>query len=133
MALKAFLVEDEQVVRETVTQMLEHLGLKVQCFIDGESAIAGLTGELPDIALVDLVLPGESDGLQVIGRIVDKYPSVKIIAMSGDNSSESYFRALRLRGVSHALPKPIALNDLASAISKVTGIEIEDLGDDLIG
>ena len=92
-----------------------------------------LTGELPDIALVDLVLPGESDGLQVIGRIIDKYPSVKIIAMSGDNSSESYFRALRLRGVSHALPKPIALNDLASAISKVTGIEIEDLGDDLIG
>jgi CheY-like chemotaxis protein len=132
-ALTAFLVEDEEVVRETITQMLEHLGLKVTSFSDGESALDKLTRELPDLALVDLVLPGKSDGLQVIGRIIDKYPTVKVIAMSGDNSSESYFRALRLRGVSHALPKPIALDDLAAAISKITGIDIEDLGDDLIG
>lgn len=133
MALKVLVVDDEPLVRETLATMLDHLGLGYEMAENGDAALEILAVRKPDIILVDLVLPGGVDGLGVIATIQDKHPTAKIIAMSGDISSETYFRALRLRGVTHTIEKPISLETLSKAISVVTGLNIEDLGEDIIG
>lgn len=133
MALKILVVDDEPLVRETIATMLEHLGIGYEMAEDGDTALDAIKARKPDIALIDLVLPGSIDGLGLIATIMDNHPSTKIIAMSGDNSSDTYFRALRMRKVTHTLTKPIGLDDLSKAISAVTGLNIEDIGEDIIG
>ena len=133
MALKVLVVDDEPLVRQALAAMLDHLGIVYEMVENGDLALEVLKLRKPDIALVDLVIPGQVDGLGVIATLVDKYPTAKVIAMSGDTASETYFRALRLRGVNQTISKPISLEDLSKAISAVTGLNIEDLGEDLIG
>ena len=133
MALRVLIVDDEPLVRETVGAMLNELKIEAYAAEDATQAMMICDQRAPNIAIVDLVLPGPVDGIKLINDIIAKAPLCKIIATSGDPESESYFRALRLHGVVHQLPKPISLAALAKAISSATGINLEDLGEDLIG
>ena len=133
MAVKVLVIEDSTQVRESVLMLLEHLGVVAAGAGDSEEALRVLPEFNPDVALVDLILPGELDGFQLIEKINELAPQVKIIVTSGDSKSETFFRALRSRGVAESLPKPISLDGLASAVAKVMGIAVEDLGEELIG
>jgi len=133
MALRILVVDDEAIVRETVASMLEHLQLEHKAVANAEEALEVIESYAPGVLIVDLVLPGPMDGLQLIQELMSRLPMLKIIATSGDTESESYFRALRLRGVVHQIEKPITIDNLADAISKATGIDVKDLGEDLIG
>jgi CheY-like chemotaxis protein len=67
------LVEDEPDLHDMLTHMIEGIGHDVLGFIDGESALAWLrsvelenpSSELPELALIDIRLPGNVDGTQV--------------------------------------------------------------------
>jgi len=133
MALRVLIVDDEPLVRETVAAMLAELKLEPYMAEDATQAMALCDQLAPNVAIIDLVLPGPVDGIKLINDMIAKVPLCKIIATSGDPESDSYFRALRLHGVVHQLPKPISMGALAKVISAATGIHLEDLGEDLIG
>ena len=57
------LVDDDRNILTSISMALEREGFKVQTYIDGESALIGLTRNPPDLAILDIKMPrmdGES-------------------------------------------------------------------------
>ncbi len=79
------LVEDEDLVREISTRMLEHLGYRVTSAVDGPDALRRF-GENPaqyDLLMLDLNLPGMS-GRQLLDELRKMRPGAPAIFCSGD-------------------------------------------------
>ena len=80
---RVLLVEDDPTIRETATLVLERHGFEVQAAADGVAGLAEFERAEPDIALLDVMLPG-LDGVSVCRRIreVSTVPVVMLTARS---------------------------------------------------
>jgi PAS domain S-box-containing protein len=78
------LVDDEDIVRETSTRILESFGLKVMVAVDGQEAVElyGAHWEEIDVVLLDLTMP-RLNGEQAYRRLCDINPGVRVIVSSG--------------------------------------------------
>ncbi len=78
------LVEDDELVRPCMVEMLEMLGYQALAAAEGTAAL-GLLEAHPEIRLVltDLGLPGALDGEALADRIRQDYPAVKVLLTSG--------------------------------------------------
>lgn len=77
------IVDDEQILRHLVRIFLDRSGWKCFCAKDPDEAIHILESEPVSCAIVDLHL-GTRSGYELIRTIVRRWPSVRIVAMSGD-------------------------------------------------
>jgi len=62
------LVDDDRNILTSLSIALEREGFKVQTYIDGESALIGLSRNPPDLAVVDIKMP-RMDGEELLKRI----------------------------------------------------------------
>ena len=76
-------VDDESGIRAVLKRILAKLGHDVRVAVDGASAIEVCRESNPDLAFVDMYMPGQ-DGIETIRTLRKKSPEVKIIAMSGE-------------------------------------------------
>ena len=67
------LVDDDRNILTSISMALEREGFKVQTYIDGESALVGLSRNPPDLAVVDIKMP-KMDGEELLKRIKKKHP-----------------------------------------------------------
>lgn len=68
MSKKILVVEDEQDIRESVTEALEDAGFEVVTAADGIKGLKAALDEKPDLILLDLVMPGY-DGQTVLDKL----------------------------------------------------------------
>lgn len=68
MARKILVVDDEQVLVETIAYNLEHAGYQVITAADGRSALEAAHYESPDLIILDIMLPG-MDGIEVCRKL----------------------------------------------------------------
>jgi CheY-like chemotaxis protein len=112
------LVEDNPDVRETMCELLTIWGHGVQMAVDGPSGVELILSAKPDLALVDLGLPG-CDGYAVASE-VRKYvddKQVHLVAMSGFGQ-ESDRRRSKAVGFNAHLVKPADTDALLDVLSK---------------
>jgi PAS domain S-box-containing protein len=117
-------VEDNPEVRATTVDILGTLGYRVLEACNGHQALEQFM-EHPDIALVfsDVMLPGGLLGTQLVQKLVERRPGLKILMTSGFSESGIMDRQL-LDGRIELLQKPYRLEDLARRIrAKLDGIE----------
>ena len=69
------LVDDDRNILTSLSIALEREGFKVQTYIDGESALVGVSRNPPDLAVVDIKMP-RMDGEELLKRIKKKMESV---------------------------------------------------------
>jgi len=88
---KITLVDDEGDVRFLMTRMLKKAGVgEVETAASGEEALEKLlSGELPDVLILDQNMPGMT-GLQLMAKVRDKYPYLPILFSSGQPDIESW-------------------------------------------
>ena len=67
-----FCVEDEANIRELVVYTLETTGFEARGFEEGTSFFEALAEELPELILLDIMLPGE-DGMEILKKFVVEY------------------------------------------------------------
>jgi two-component system sensor histidine kinase/response regulator len=120
-SLRILLVEDNEVNREVVSEMLGRLGHQVTLASDGESAIARLEGGKFDAVFMDVQLPG-IDGLEVTRRFRDGGGMTPVIGLTAHSSRESRDRCL-IAGMKSVLTKPVDSAQLAAALRSVTEID----------
>jgi two-component system nitrogen regulation response regulator NtrX len=113
------IVDDEPNIRRMVGALLASEGYEVREAPDGARGVAAATESEPDIALVDLMMPGELDGMAVLTALRERTPDVPVVMMSGRAGLSDAVRATKL-GAFTFLEKPLTpegvLLALASAL-----------------
>ena len=110
-------VEDEDVVRGLVRQVLASAGFEVLVARDGEEAFALAAEHHVDVLLSDLVLPKLS-GQEVVERLRASYPELKVVYMSGYAESGIFSGGVLPPGTAF-LEKPFTFSEL---IERVQGL-----------
>jgi CheY-like chemotaxis protein len=114
MAKNVLLVEDDKLSRESLAYLLRGLGHEVCAVWSAEEAKLALATFRPDLALMDLRLPGvPGDAFALYLR--HKFPHVKIIFISGEFSLHE---PERFGEPVDFLPKPLDMNRLMAAIQE---------------
>ncbi len=84
---KLLIVDDDASVLESLAELFLELGFSVRSAEDGPSALLEIRREVPDVLLSDLNMPGMS-GFELLSIVSRWFPSIRLIAMSGANSSD---------------------------------------------
>ena len=82
------IVDDEPCIRESLGVLLMALGYDVTEADNGVSALSHLDRTVPDLIVTDLNMPHMS-GLELISHVRSRYPSISIVAMSGDYQGDA--------------------------------------------
>lgn len=118
MSAKILLVDDSQLARRSTRRVLEGAGYAVVEAQDGFSALEQFAVERPDVVLLDLVMQGMY-GLDVLSKLKEMDPSVKVIVLSADIQTSSR-QMVQDAGASGFLTKPATT---AQILSTVTAVE----------
>jgi len=116
---RILVVDDNPDQARSLHLLLELLGHEVRVAADGPSALAAVEGEAPDIALVDIGLPGMS-GYEVAIRIRERreFDDVVLVAHTGWGQEHDRHRSVE-SGFDHHLVKPIDLVALQGILAIV--------------
>ncbi|MCP3954728.1 MAG: response regulator [Desulfobacterales bacterium] len=102
---KILVIDDESVSRAIIGRMLEKLGFEVMTAADGAAGLEAYRQHAPDMAMVDLFMPG-IDGFNVLATIQAQSPETPVIVISATDRIGDVIRALRL-GAWDFITKPV--------------------------
>jgi NarL family two-component system response regulator LiaR len=114
--IRVLLVDDHAVVRSGLTKFLmvnKDLELVGEAS-DGAEAIQMVSLHKPDVVLMDLMMPG-MDGITATREILQKYPEIKVIALTSFSEQNMVEGALQAGATSY-LQKNVTAVELANAI-----------------
>ncbi len=113
----ALIVDDEAVIRTTLSRILERAGMVTIEAANGHGALTLLTETALriDIAVVDLAMPG-MNGLELLAAIRQRYPKLPVLLMSG-NPGQVTDDSLPLDQYTDFIPKPYRSQDLLEKMS----------------
>jgi DNA-binding response OmpR family regulator len=113
---KIVLVEDEPSIREVVSLYLRRAGYDVTCFEDGVTALNSLVKQLPDLVILDVMLPG-MDGFTITRNLRDQ-SDVPIILLTSRREESDRIAGLEL-GADDYVVKPFSPQELVSRVRAV--------------
>ena len=105
MSTKVLLVDDSGMARRSTRRTLEGAGYDVVEAEDGLAALERYAIERPDVVLLDLVMKGMY-GLDVLGKLREMDPNVKVVVVSADVQSSSR-DMVQAAGAAGFLNKPV--------------------------
>ena len=110
------LVDDDEVYRNRLARAFVDRGYDVRTAADYEAGVAAATAESPELAVVDLKMPGKS-GLELVRALREIDPATKIIVLTGYGSIATAIDAVRL-GATYYLSKPADADDIVTAFAR---------------
>ena len=88
------LVDDDRNILTSIKMALENEGFKVQTYIDGESALVGITRNPPDLAVIDIKMP-KMDGEELLKRLRKK-TSIPLLFLTSKDEEIDELLGLKL-------------------------------------
>jgi two-component system, OmpR family, phosphate regulon response regulator PhoB len=125
-------VEDEPQVQELLAVNLEHAGHRVRRAASAEEAEAAIRAELPDVLILDWMLPGES-GLSLAKRLrtQERTRELPILMLTARAMEQDKISGLEA-GADDYLTKPFSPKELAARIKAVLRRRAPQLADDAV-
>jgi two-component system, NarL family, invasion response regulator UvrY len=119
--IRVLLADDHGIVRAGLRRLIEESDdmSVVEEASDGREAIAKTASSLPDVAVVDISMPG-MDGLEVITQIKALFPKLPILVLTMHEEEQYVIRALKVGAMGY-VTKRSAPEQLVQAIRKVHG------------
>lgn len=115
-AASILLVDDDSAFRHVMSNELRRLGFDVATAASGEEAMAHLERQEPEIALLDLRLPG-MDGLATLKAVRARRPSVEVIMLTGHGSIDTAIESIR-EGAFDYVTKPCPLDEIQIRVQR---------------
>ena len=116
---RILIVDDEEIVRESLSGWLEKDGYQVSTAPDGPAALETLRAGTWSILLVDLKMPG-MDGLQVLEAARKLQPEAAVVMITAYATVETAVKAIKL-GASDYIVKPFDPEELSLMIQRIVG------------
>lgn len=107
-------VDDERSIRGTLKELLELEGYTLEVASDGAEALKYVAKKRPNLVISDIKMEGV-DGMELLAALVDKYPEIQVIMMSGHGTIDLAVEAMH-RGALDFIEKPIEMNRLLVSV-----------------
>ncbi|MBN1551938.1 response regulator [bacterium] len=109
------IVDDEKIIRDLLSELLNSLGYKILIAHDGYEALQIADRHDLELAIINMGLP-KMDGRETFKELKIKHSGIYVILMSGMDFSETEQIELKAEGVSFCLKKPFTLGELCRCI-----------------
>jgi DNA-binding NtrC family response regulator len=113
---RILIIDDEEIVRSSCRKVLEPEGYEMETAGSGSEGLDRLAGGPFDLVITDLKMP-DIDGIEVLIRIKERWPSTEVIIMTGYGTVKSAIKAMKV-GVFDYIEKPFSPDDLLSLVAK---------------
>ena len=119
MSKRALIVEDEPNIVESLTFLLCRAGFEVSVETDGQKALTALLEKLPDVLVLDVMLPG-LDGFSILRRIRDhsSTQSLPVVVLSAKGQREDQKTAIE-SGADQFITKPFSNEAIVTAVKQL--------------
>ena len=120
--IKVMIVDDHPVVRQGIRDIIERDG-KIKVISEADNAgdaIDLIAKEKPDLAIIDITIKGNINGVELVKAIKDRYPDIHTLVLSMHNESLYAERSIRA-GAKGYLMKEDAPKNIITAIYKILG------------
>lgn len=116
---RILLVDDDELSRSTIHQMLERMGHEVTSTANGAEALDLCRAHAAELVITDLIMP-DTDGLELIQDLRRSAPEIRIVAISGGGrvNANEYLTVARKFGAVAVLAKPFSNLELREAIEQ---------------
>lgn len=116
--LRVLIVDDEQVIADTLARIFEINGYEASVAYTGSSAVESARSLRPDLIISDVIMP-DMNGIEAAIHIRDFLPSCKILLFSGQAATADLLENARAQGHDfEILAKPVHPSEL---LAKVRG------------
>jgi two-component system response regulator RegA len=115
-AATILIVDDDDVLRDRLARAFRDRGLETLTAGGFDEAMALARAESPELAVVDLRMPGRS-GLELVRELHALDAATKVVVLTGYGSIATAIEAMRL-GATHYLPKPADADDVLAAFTR---------------
>ncbi len=112
-------VDDEQNIRDIISEFLSETGYSVTVAVDGLDALEKVRFEQFDLYIIDIYMP-RMDGLELLIKLKELQPLAVVIVTTGFSSIDVAIKAIR-NGAYHYLTKPIQADELLKVVE--SGLE----------
>lgn len=114
------IIDDDPALRGTLRKVLERHGHDIREAEDGIRGLREVERECPALVITDLLMP-EKEGIETIMELQERWPEVKIIAISGAGGSgdPGPLEDAALFGANAALSKPFSIQMLLDTVDTV--------------
>jgi DNA-binding response OmpR family regulator len=122
MTVKVLVVEDDNFLRSAYQAKLSKAGFEVQMAMDGEDALTILNNFIPDIILLDLVMP-RKDGFATLEEIKKReaLQNVPVIVTSNLGQQDSIDKVKAMGATDFITKTDLSINDLVDKINGYVG------------
>jgi len=115
------LVDDEDLLREGIREILELSDYQVIEARDGEEALQKFAVNNVDLVISDIIMPN-MDGVEFVSRLRDSFPAIPILTISGGSrvvSARFGLDSALLSGANDSLTKPFNAKQLLEKVQKL--------------
>lgn len=122
MAKTVLIVEDEQSMQRALKNKLEHAGYAVFVANDGEGAMEALKSSMPDLVLLDLIMP-KLDGISVLRQMKadDAMRAVPVVILTNLSSGDKVAEAMQLGTFDFLVKANYSLDDVLRKVNDRLG------------
>jgi DNA-binding response OmpR family regulator len=118
LSARILLVEDDEAIAAFVATALEREGYSVTCVRTGQEALSYMRHAVPDLVLLDLMLPGDVDGLQVCQAVRRGETYIPIIMVTAKDEDVDKIVGLEM-GADDYITKPFNTRELLARVRAV--------------
>lgn len=120
---RILIADDDPDTRTILSDWLTHWGYATLVAADGEAALAVGIAHPPDLALIDVRMPGPA-GMDLATRLRERHPDVGVIIITAYGSIQDAVEAMR-GGAFDYLPKPLKIRQVLAVVEKALAVRNE--------
>ena len=114
---RILIVDDEAIVAETLSEMLEGWGYETAVASDGQAGLAVVEEFYPSVVVSDVYMPN-LDGFGLLRGVRELHPETAVILLTGQGTVEMALRAIQEEGAFHYFEKPIDFSKLRFVVER---------------
>lgn len=113
---RVLLVDDEREFVQTLSERLQLRDMGSAVAYDGESALALVAEDEPEVMIIDLKMPG-IDGMQILKQVKATRPEIEVIVLTGHGSEADRKQCMQLGAFAY-MQKPVDIDELSDTLKK---------------